>query len=269
MEYYLSKTLSQMFEKANALSNVDFVEAHTKLYPESGAEWIKIAGTYVMFDGVGFPTTQTFGLGAFQEITESDLDEIEKFFIERKADVTHEVSPLADPKVFSILCERGYHPIEFTNAMYKPIDSKNSSKHSKIKTRLINKKEIDLFAEIATQGWINDMPEFSKQLPEFSKIGASAEGAFPFIAELEGEPIGTGTVYIYDEIAILAGASTIPEHRRKGAQNALFEARINLAFENGCKIAIMDAHLGSQSHRNAEKKGFQVAYTRTKWILKK
>ena len=96
----------------------------------------------------------------------------------------------------------------------------------------------------------------------------SANGAIPFIAELNGKPMATGTFYIYDDVAILAGASTIPEQRKKGAQNALLEARLRYASENGCTIAIMDAVPGSQSQRNAEKNGFRIAYTRTKWQLK-
>ena len=75
-------------------------------------------------------------------------------------------------------------------------------------------------------------------------------------------------LFIYEDVAILAGASTIPEGRRQGAQLALLDARLNYAAEHGCKIAIMGASPGSQSQRNAEKNGFHIAYTRTKWQLK-
>ena len=39
------------------------------------------------------------------------------------------------------------------------------------------------------------------------------------------------------------------------------------AFDHGCDLAMMVAEAGSNSQRNAERKGFQVAYTRTKWRL--
>ena len=132
----------------------------------------------------------------------------------------------------------------------------------------MKESEIDIFAETSTKGWIDEMPEYAEQMLEFSRIGASADGAIPFFAELDGKPIATGTLYIYDDVALLTGASTIPEQRKKGAQSALLEARLSYAWENGCKIAIMDAMPGSQSQRNAEKKGFRIAYTRTKWQLK-
>ncbi len=92
-------------------------------------------------------------------------------------------------------------------------------------------------------------------------------GGFPFLAELDDKPISAGMLFIYDEVAILAGASTVPEGRRQGAQNALLDARLKFAREKGCTIATMGALPGSQSQRNAEKNGFRIAYTRTKWML--
>lgn len=93
--------------------------------------------------------------------------------------------------------------------------------------------------------------------------------ASPFIAELDGKPIATGMLFICDGVAQLGGASTILEGRRLGAQNALLEARPHFAREQGCRLATMGAQPGSQSQRNAGKNGFRVAYTRTKWQLKR
>ena len=97
---------------------------------------------------------------------------------------------------------------------------------------------------------------------------ANCEGGFPYLAELNSQPISSGMLLIYDDVAILAWTSTIPEGRNRGGQTALLEARLKFTAEKGCKIAIMGALPGSQSQRNAEKNGFGIAYTRTKWQLK-
>ena len=39
------------------------------------------------------------------------------------------------------------------------------------------------------------------------------------------------------------------------------------AAAHGCDLAMMVAETGSNSQRNAERKGFRVAYTRLKWKL--
>ena len=88
-----------------------------------------------------------------------------------------------------------------------------------------------------------------------------------FIAELDGQPGAAGTLSLHDGVALFGGASTIPEMRRRGLQAALLEARMRYAFEHGYPLAMMVAEAGSQSQRNAERKGFRIAYTRTKWRL--
>jgi GNAT superfamily N-acetyltransferase len=102
---------------------------------------------------------------------------------------------------------------------------------------------------------------------DFGRITASSEGVSPFFAELDGRPIATGALAMHDDVAILAGASTIPSARNKGAQRALLEARLRHAAENGCDLAMMATLPGSTSQRNAERRGFRIAYTRTKWGL--
>lgn len=52
------------------------------------------------------------------------------------------------------------------------------------------------------------------------------------------------------------------------AQTALLRARLRYAADRGCTVATVGALPGSQSQRNAEKQGFRVAYTRTKWQLR-
>jgi hypothetical protein len=75
-------------------------------------------------------------------------------------------------------------------------------------------------------------------------------------------------LFIDEDAAVLAGASTVPAGRKQGAQTALLDARLRFAAEKGCRIAVMGAVPGSQSQRNAEKNGFRIAYTRTKWMLR-
>jgi len=63
----------------------------------------------------------------------------------------------------------------------------------------------------------------------------------------------------------LAGASTDPPFRGRGAQNALLAIRLRYAMSLGCDLAMMGALPGSASQRNAERQGFRIAYTRIKW----
>ncbi len=232
---------------------------------------MEAAGAYAMFDGIESPLTQTFGLGVFDEVTNHDLDKIESFFKERNAPVFHEVSPLADASLVVMLNERGYQPFEYTSVMFRPLEQEinlGAAINPKIKTRIVEAGEEKLWAQTSANGWATEMEGLAEFMFELGQIGAQCAGGFPFLAEIENAPVSAGMLFVYDDIALLAGTSTIPEGRRQGAQTALLDARLRYAAERGCTIAMMGASPGSSSQRNAEKNGFRIAYTRTKWQLK-
>ena len=223
-----------------------------------------------MFDGTESPLTQTFGLGVFDLVTNAEMEKLEAFFKERNAPVFHEVSPMADLSLLSLLNERGYQPIELTSVMYLPIESENRLDlplNPMIKTRIVQAGEEKLWAETAASGWSTEAPGLSEFMLEIGSISAKAQGVSSFLAELEDQPVAAGGLFIHEDTALLAGASTVPEAREQGAQLALLDARLRYAAESGCTIAMMCALPGGQSQRNAEKHGFRIAYTRIKWQL--
>ena len=288
--------LSQRLERAEALSNARFVEARARLFPDSGSTWIEVAGARAMYDGASAPTTQTFGLGLFQPATAADLDAIEAFYEERGAPVFHEVSPVADPALPALLTARGYHPFEFSSVLYRPIDLAGLKPRATsdpapratsdpapgatsdpvqggsavsqgfspaVTVRLIEQGEEELYARVSAAGW--SPAGVSEFILELGRVNGVVEGMRMFLAELDGKPIATGALGLCDGVAHLAGASTIPEGRKRGAQLALLDHRLRYAAEHGCDVALMAALPGSGSQRNAERNGFRIAYTRIKW----
>lgn len=268
---FFDRQLSQKLERTEARSNADFVETRARLDPDHGAAWIEVAGTYAMFDGVESPLTQTFGLGLFDEITDAEIDKIEEFFENHDSPVFHEVSPMADTLLIELLNRRGYRPVELTSVMVLALDNPNvmdgNAVNPQINTRVIEEDEVDIWARTASTGWSTEMPGMEDFMFEFCRIGARCDGAFPYIAEMNAKPISTGALLIYDEVALLAGASTIPEGRKHGGQSALLRERLKFARERGCRLAMMAASPGGPSQKNAQKNGFAIAYTRIKWRL--
>jgi hypothetical protein len=259
-------TLARRLEKTEAQGNVQFIEARAKAFPALGAEWIEVAGTRAMFDGPTSPISQTFGLGMFQPVTKEDFDKLEHFFQERGAPVFHEVSPLADPTTFELLNERGYKPIEFTSVLFRPIgeDIRLDVKPNElIDVHVIEESEREVWCDTSVKGW-SEFAELSDFLNEMGQVQAVSE-TLSFLATLNDKPIATGLLAMFEGVALLAGASTIPEARRQGAQLALLEGRLRFGAAHGCNVAMMAALPGSASQRNAERHGFRIAYTRIKW----
>lgn len=266
---FADQALARRLERAEAHANAKFAEAWARAYPESGATWIEVAGAYAMFDGVDSPTTQSFGLGMFAEPTDRDMERLERFFAERGAKPFHEVSPLAGLGTAALLSRRGYRPVEFTSVLYRPIGAAGGpapALNPAIRVRPIAPHEGPLWAEVSVRGW-SEHPELAGYLRSLAPLAADREDALSFLAEVGGEAIAAGALALHGGVALLAGACTVPEGRRRGAQLALLHERLAEGGRRGCDLAMMCAEPGSASQRNAERQGFRVAYTRIKWGL--
>jgi hypothetical protein len=258
-------SLARRLEDTEGRGNAAFVDAQARIDPASGAIWTTVGGTSVMYAGVGSPITQTFGLGLHQPLADRELDSIEHFFRSRGSAVFHEICPLAGVEVSAALARRGYLPVELSTVLYQPIDTTaRITSNPALRVRQAEKHEAVLYANVASQGW-SEHPEVMPYIKGFAKLSLAC--ATCFIAERDGEPIATAALFMHNGTALLAGASTVPGGRRQGAQNALLDTRLQTAASRGCDVAMMVAAPGSASQRNAERQGFRIAYTRTKWTL--
>jgi GNAT superfamily N-acetyltransferase len=258
--------LSRRLERAEGHACAGFAKARNRLFPESGAAWMECAGAVAVFDGVDSPVTQSFGLGIFEKLSPATLDVMERFFLDRGAPVFHEVSPLAGVSALDLLCVRGYRPVEISSVLYRPVE-KRAPAHVGITVRVIGPEEAPLWADISARGWAHEHPELLPFLVQLGAIAAARKDSPCFLAELDGKPGAAGVLSIHEGVALFAGSSTIPELRRRGLQAALLEERMRYAFDHGCDLAMMVAGAATNSQRNAERKGFRIAYTRTKWRL--
>jgi len=259
--------LSRRLERAEGHACVQFAEVRRRLFPGSGAEWMECAGAYAVFDTVDSPVTQTFGLGLFEELSAASLDVIERFFESRGAQVHHEVSPLVGPAALDLLCARWYRPIEISNVMFRPVEKPTATGHAEITVRVAGPAEAQLWADVSARGWTHEHPELKDTILQLGALSSAREQSPCFLAEVDGQPGAAGVLCIHNGVALFGGAATVPELRRRGLQAALLAERMRYAFDHGCDLAMMVAEAGSNSQRNAERQGFRVAYTRTKWCL--
>jgi hypothetical protein len=267
---YCDLALARRLERTEGTSNAEFVDARAQAYPDTGGTWIEVAGAVAAFDGEDSPCTQSFGLGLFEPVTQDHWTAVERFFWDRGADVFHEICPLADPAFLTQLSVRGYQPFEWSNVLVRPIDGDAltaTARAAAVRARPIAADEHTRWSEVAAAGWSDVAPGLEDFLLGLGRINVHRANTHCFLAEKQGESIAAGAMYLGGGIALLAGAATIPRARRQGAQLALLSERLRFAADHGCELAMVVAQPGSASQRNAERNGFRVAYTRTKWRL--
>jgi len=257
--------LARRLEWAEAQSNIEFIEARRRVLPASGATWIEVDGTAVMYDGSDSPCTQTFGLGMEGPATPAQLGQIEAFYRQFGSPVFHEVSPLAGIATHQLLSRSGYEPVELSSVMFRSLSDLHGEPTG-VDVRRVTEGEYGDWAHLSAAGWA-EYEEFAPLMAELALVMASRRGSLSFLAEIDGRAVATAGLSIVRDVALLTGASTIPEARRQGAQRALLYRRLEAAAESGCALAMMCAAPGSASQRNAEREGFRIAYTRIKWQL--
>jgi GNAT superfamily N-acetyltransferase len=272
-DYLSDASLSRRLERAEGRACAAFVDAHAKSDSGCGAEWIEAGDALAMFDGADSPITQTFGLGLSDEPLAPVLDACEAFFERHGAPVFHETSPIALVAAMPQLVARGYQPIELTTLLFQPIGRRTGTGADENAgtaplVRLIDAGEEDLWARTAAAGWGDVMPELTGWMLGLAEINRHRSDTACFLAEVDGTPVATGQISIHDGVAVLSGASTIAAWRGRGAQQALLDARLAYAATQRCDLAMFGASPGSASQRNAERRGFRIAYTRIKWRLR-
>jgi GNAT superfamily N-acetyltransferase len=262
-------TLARRLEMTDALAGVEFARAWARLNSFTGEVFIPAAGGLASFAGIDSPVTQAFGLGLHGPVTDADMAGMEEFYRAHGSAVNIETCPLADPSLLKLLNERGYRPIEYSNVFARELTDGDSrgwpDPTSEVRVRRPAEDEAENYSRVVARSFF----ESTEISPEFLSVFTScfyAAGAFFFLAEVDGIPAGGGMMSIHQGVASLGGTGTLPEFRNRGVQKALLFARLAVAVENGCDLAMVATQPGSGSQRNVERQGFQVVYTRTKFL---
>ena len=261
--------LARRLEMTDALAGVEFARSWARLNSFTGEVFLSVAGGLAGFGGIDSSVTQAFGLGLNGPVTEADMAAMEEFYREHGSAVNIETCPLADPSLLKLLNERGYRPIEYSNVFTRELTDADSrawpDPSSKVRVRAPAEDEAEKYAQVVAKSFF----ENADVSPEFLKIFVStyyAAGTFFFIADVDGVAAGGGMMSIHQGVSSLGGTGTLPEFRSRGVQKALLLARLAVAVENGCDLAMVATQPGSGSQRNVERQGFRVVYTRTKFL---
>lgn len=99
--------------------------------------------------------------------------------------------------------------------------------------------------------------------PDVYERLAQANSRMLFVAELDGTPVGNGSLHVSSRTGWLRGTLVAPEARGRGIQRALIAARVGAAIEAGCDLVGASAEPDGVSARNLERMGMRRIGTRT------
>lgn len=268
-------TLAARVERAEA----DTVSAFARTAARRGVDVLvhPIGGTVAVHGGAGQPFNKVAGLG-FAPCGEPELARLEAIYETRGAEIRVEQASLADPAVASMLTRRGYTLAGYENVLGLALTPDVVSAFGRDR-ETARAAGIEVTATADTSAWIRTTAEgflhpdvfdgppptetFGRESMEqiFGDFGG-ADGCVLYLARRDGEVAGGGALRIVDGLAQLAGASTLPVHRRRGVQSALLRARLAEAAALGCDLAVVTTEPGSTSQANVQRVGFALLYVR-------
>lgn len=257
----IDATVSRRLELNEMLAPLDYVKSVQQRHPEKGAEYVEIAGGLALYAGEPSPLNQAVGVGLHGPVSAEEFDRFETFYRHRNCPAQIVLSPYADLTLLEFVRDRGYRLTEFNSVMVCRLNQfRESPPLEDVRVERVTPPTAHRWAEVLVEGFA----EFG-ELPTslFEPYGLMAHG-LNFLAYVDGEVAGgaSGTLYPEHQLAAIFGAATLPKFRRRGVQNALFQARLRDAKATGCELAVVCTQPASGSQRNAERNGFRLAYTK-------
>lgn len=210
---------------------------------------------YLRFAGNGMPTTQSYGLGHNGGWV--DLDEVESFY-KGLADNWELIVTPFEGDLLKQANGYGYVPDHFESVMVMKVPNLMVGAEPYIYVEEV-KGDLSMWTQVSEAGWGN-LTELPTQPSAFSKLMSEDPTVRRFLAWIGNEPVGAAGLMEFGGMFLMAGATTRIDHRGKGVQKALTCRRLEEAGR-GSLIQVITVP-GSESHRNAQRMGFQPIYSK-------
>ena len=217
---------------------------HLTLY---GGEVAAFGAVRAVYAGPEVPINVAAG---FEDAPEAPLDELEAFYAARGLPARLLLYSQAHAELLARLAARGYHLARVLHAYARPLDQAPAAP-----TLTVRRVPGEVWAPVAARA-------FGPGNEAIMELTARRTVTRLYLASMAEEGLGVAALSVLDGVAILHGAATLPEARRRGAQAALIAARLRDAAAAGAEVASVLTTPGSASERNVRRAGFGLAGAR-------
>jgi GNAT superfamily N-acetyltransferase len=234
-----------------------------------GVVTMPIAGGLAVYAGEGAPLNKVAGMGYAGLPTDAELSRVEALFHDRGARVSIELSALAEIGLGDMLTRRGYALTGIENVLIRRTEQHGIT-DPVLGVSVEEAPDFEQWLDVFVEGFLcpDDQgigaPEaFEREaIRSVIKDMSGCDTMRHYIAMRDGVPVGGADMRIGDGIVQLCGASTLPEHRRRGVQTALLRHRLAVSRDAGCDLMVTSTLPGSKSQQNMQKQGFELAYAK-------
>lgn len=266
---FVDHNLARRMELTYACRAVHYARAYAAEHPDAGVAVEEIGGGYAISTGPALPVNRAVGLGMGKPVVREDLEAVIDFYHSRGLPARVDLCPLADHSLLELLVVSGFHPEGFLNMLFRILDDRalDWPQVPGIQVAEIEPGQRGLWLDTVASGFADREEHPPQEVLEVIRPTLNSESARCYLAWVNNQPVGGGALIEQDYAVELGSASTRPSFRRMGVQTALIYARLADARRRSCNLATILTSPGSDSQRNAQHLGFEVAYTRFLMVL--
>jgi hypothetical protein len=206
---------------------------------------------------------RVIGLGVKEPATEKMVDAIVALY--QNAGVSNfaiQVSPAAQPPALPAwLQARGLQRRDNWAKVYRPAETPPVIS-TDLRIECIGREHAAAFASVACSAF--GIPD---PLRPWFAAAVGQPGWRHYLAWDGDAPVATGALFVRGEVGWLGVGSTLPSHRRRGAQGAIMAQRVRDGVRLGCQWLVTETgedmpDRPNPSYHNMLRTGFQLAYRR-------
>ncbi len=268
---FASIDLARRIERAECQLLRDCVDAIRRRRPETAVLVAGIVGGVAVWAGNDSPMNKVAGLGFAGPLDVADLEAFEGETFRRGSGVRVELSSLGEPSIAPLLSRRGYVLDGFEDVLGRSLEEiAGRELPVGVEVEPSGLDELGMWLDVVVDGFatpdeqgVPSSESYPREAIERA-IGdmAEARGFTRYLARLDDVVAGGASLRVFDGVAQLCGAATLPVHRRRGIQTAMLDRRLADAREQGCDVAVVTTQPGSKSQQNVKRLGFELLYTR-------
>jgi hypothetical protein len=173
------------------------------------------------------------------------------------------------------LGERGFRPAWFRDVFVRPADPATDADVPPPAGLVLREvaatgpASVARWQRVLADGNHIDDPADRAVSDEFAFAAHEVPGSTDYLAELDGEDVGCGSLTRIDGVGWVGAAATVPRFGQRGVQGALLRHRIAVAAADGCDVVAASALPAGRSARNLRRHGFVAAYTQLVMTLER
>ena len=231
-----------------------------------GGDNLEIGGGVAAFCGDGNPMTNCVSVGVGCSVSDSEFARVLEFYEGRTKVFEFKLSPLSGLELREWVVREAKSLPEFETMLVMDIFGFEGGARDGLDIREISGDETPEYAERAMFRFFSggDLPPGGVDVVAACCVSDVSRS---FEVWVDGAPVAGCGLGLVEGISWLQGASVLPEYRGRGLHKAMQAYRMRIAKEAGYGLMAQGALPGSASQLNAQKIGFEIAYTRPSFLL--